>query len=353
MKKLLSIFITTVMLISLCSTVCLAADEVSVMVNGEKIEFDVKPFIENNRTMVPLRGVFESLGATVSWDGESRTVFVKRGVDEISCVIGSNEIYKNYSIFAIDTPALIRENRTFVPLRAVSELLDCEVSWQGDTRTAVINQPDIPIAFSYMENTVTKETRKDGVSIVVNYTYPFISDGKDFMAEDVVKRANEIAESVTFNKFDLDDYAFTFIEEWPVIIEEELYGYPNITIDVKTTLTVSETYQTVSFNTGVEMPWTGVEISTRTYDVDTMQEYVTIGLAVGLDSSVEWEELNSEIYGMFQSSFEYVRYGREELDEFPIKDIEFILSGDKLIVYASAILLTGVGRANYYYTIVK
>ena len=138
---------------------------------------------------------------------------IKRNVDVINVYIGSCDIVKNSSIFAMDVPAKIVNERTFIPLRTVSELLDCNVKWDASTYTVEINSKKLPFEVSYTEKTVTKNTRKEGVAIVVNYQYPVVLNGGDFLAEDAVVRANEIIEEVTFNMFDLNDYAFTFTEE--------------------------------------------------------------------------------------------------------------------------------------------
>lgn len=110
-----------------------------VYIDGKKLEFDVYPKIENDRTLVPLRGVFEALEAEVSWDDSIKTVTAVKGDITIKLQIGSNILYKNDAPIEIDVPAKIENSRTLVPLRAVSEALDCNVSWDGVNRIVNID----------------------------------------------------------------------------------------------------------------------------------------------------------------------------------------------------------------------
>lgn len=105
-----------------------------VFVDDKRLESDVYPKIENDRTLVPMRAVFESLNAEVFWDEQSYTVTAKKGDTTISLAIGSNTLYKNGEEIYVDVPAKIENDRTLVPLRVVSESLNCRVDWDGENR---------------------------------------------------------------------------------------------------------------------------------------------------------------------------------------------------------------------------
>lgn len=105
-----------------------------VFVDDKRLESDVYPKIENDRTLVPMRAVFESLNAQVFWDEQSYTVTAKKGDTTISLAIGSNTLYKNGEEIYVDVPAKIENDRTLVPLRVVSESLNCRVDWDGENR---------------------------------------------------------------------------------------------------------------------------------------------------------------------------------------------------------------------------
>jgi len=110
-------------------------NEIQVRLNGEIVLFDTYPEINNGRTMVPLRAIFEALDATVDWNGETRTVVSYKGGKIVSFAIDSNIMYVNGVPVELDSPAYIKDGRTLVPVRAVSEAFDINVDWNGETRT--------------------------------------------------------------------------------------------------------------------------------------------------------------------------------------------------------------------------
>ena len=134
-KKILSALCAASTATALASPVM--ADDITVLLNGSAIEFDVAPIIENDRTLVPLRAIFEALGAQVEWDGENETVISAKGNSTCILQIGG-KMFVNGEEKELDVPAKIVNDRTLVPLRAVSEAYDCTVDWDGDTRTVTI-----------------------------------------------------------------------------------------------------------------------------------------------------------------------------------------------------------------------
>ena len=113
-------------------------NEITVLINGSKVEFDQKPVIIEDRTLVPLRAIFEGLGAEVLWDGDTQTVTAIKDNTKITLQIGSAEMYIGSDIKALDVPAMLLGGRTMVPVRAVSEAFGCAVNWVEATQTVVI-----------------------------------------------------------------------------------------------------------------------------------------------------------------------------------------------------------------------
>lgn len=113
-------------------------ETISVVLDGSELIFDQPPIIKDDRTLVPLRAIFEALGATVAWDGNTQTVTAQKGDIIIKLTIGTYEFYKNNDSISLDVPSMIVNDRTLVPVRAISEALDCDVDWDGDTRTVHI-----------------------------------------------------------------------------------------------------------------------------------------------------------------------------------------------------------------------
>ena len=137
MKKILSILLSMLLVLSLVPC-AMANSDVAVTLDGEKIEFDVAPQIINDRTMVPLRAIFEALGATVNWDEAARKVTSTKGDKTIELTIDSDTMYVNGEAVTLDSPATIVDSRTLVPIRAISESFGLKVDWVDATRTVVI-----------------------------------------------------------------------------------------------------------------------------------------------------------------------------------------------------------------------
>jgi copper amine oxidase-like protein len=116
----------------------ISAPYVHVFVDGQPVAFDVPPQIEYGRVLVPLRGVFERLGAIVGWDDQAQTVLAQRGATSVSLVIGNTTAMINGQPAAMDVPARLVGGRTMVPLRFVSQALGASVNWDAATSTVTI-----------------------------------------------------------------------------------------------------------------------------------------------------------------------------------------------------------------------
>jgi hypothetical protein len=116
-----------------------SAPYVKVLVDGSPVAFDRPPVIANGRVLVPLRGVFERLGATVVWDAASQTVLAQRGATNISLKISSPQAFVNGQAQFLDMPAMLIGGRTMVPLRFVSQSLGATVSWNATSSTVLIS----------------------------------------------------------------------------------------------------------------------------------------------------------------------------------------------------------------------
>lgn len=115
------------------------ADDILVMAQGKYLDFDVAPTIINDRTMVPMRNIFEYFDAEIAWDGETQTILAKRGEDIITMQVGQSFFFLNDTKIELDSPSVIVDNRTLVPVRAISEALKREVGYNENTRTVIIH----------------------------------------------------------------------------------------------------------------------------------------------------------------------------------------------------------------------
>ncbi|MBM3450926.1 MAG: copper amine oxidase N-terminal domain-containing protein [Armatimonadetes bacterium] len=115
-----------------------AQEPIRVLVDGDPVSFDVVPLERQGRVLVPLRGVFERLGACVEYDAGLRTIVAVRGQTIVQLGLGRCEVTIDGRPSTLDVPAVSVGGRTMVPLRPVSEALGASVQWEADTRTVSI-----------------------------------------------------------------------------------------------------------------------------------------------------------------------------------------------------------------------
>jgi len=141
MRKRVSVLLVFVIMLSLIITPVYAQEQdlVKVTVDGILIEFDVPPTIVSGRTLVPLRAIFEALGVEPIWNGETRTVTANKGDTTVILPIGSKHATVRGNQIELDVPATIINGRTLVPARFIAESLGATVGWDGETRTVIIN----------------------------------------------------------------------------------------------------------------------------------------------------------------------------------------------------------------------
>ncbi len=135
------------------------AEGITVTLDGKALSFDVPPQIIDGRTLVPMRAIFEAMGATVDWDGDTQTVTASGDLKVIQMTIGKKEMIiseepepanqaKTVTV-ELDVPPQIIDERTLVPVRAVAESFDAKVDWDGDTQTVIIESavtaPESPV----------------------------------------------------------------------------------------------------------------------------------------------------------------------------------------------------------------
>lgn len=137
MKRIISLLIALTLAFAMVPA--MAEDTpIKVMLDGRYIEFDVEPQLINDRTMVPVRAIFEALGANVDWDDATWTVLSDKGDTKVTLAINDKMLYKNGVGIELDVPAQLVDSRTLVPVRAISEAYGCWVDWNNDLNTVII-----------------------------------------------------------------------------------------------------------------------------------------------------------------------------------------------------------------------
>ncbi len=111
---------------------------IKVEINHTPLVFDVAPITQNSRTLVPLRGIFEALGAEVTWDDKTKTATAEKGSMTMTLTVGSSTASINGLKTQLETPAINYNGRILVPTRFIAESFGASVDWDPQTRTVII-----------------------------------------------------------------------------------------------------------------------------------------------------------------------------------------------------------------------
>ena len=170
MKKAIILLLSVSILFSVAGLSASAVDDITVTVNGETVVFDQQPIIVDGRTLVPIRAVCEKIGATVDWDSTSETVTISKNTIVLKLTIGSSILQSSKGRDELEVPPQIHNGRTLLPIRAVVEALGCDVDWDNDTRTVIINN-DGSIAVSLANTQVRVISNWAGISPIQQFPY--------------------------------------------------------------------------------------------------------------------------------------------------------------------------------------
>ncbi|MDQ0875841.1 alpha-tubulin suppressor-like RCC1 family protein [Paenibacillus sp. V4I3] len=149
---------------------------ISVLMNGNDVQFENPTIVEDGSVLVPMRGIFEEVGATVRWFAETQTVEVQLGGIKLTYTIGEVVVYKNNSEFRLETPGRIVNGTTLLPVRFLAEAIGAEVGWNEDART-------VTIVFSVKRNILVEQVM-DGLYLTIRY-----NDGAEKGEADTVRLA--------------------------------------------------------------------------------------------------------------------------------------------------------------------
>lgn len=145
MKKTILSFLVFAMMLPMFALPASADDDITIYVNNEILNCDVAPFIENGRTMVPMRKIFDALDVPIEWDGEEQTITFINTEENRTIVFQVNNpmmLYGSKYKKELDAAPVIVNGLTFVPVRAVAQSLDADVEWIPVTKSIYINSPE-------------------------------------------------------------------------------------------------------------------------------------------------------------------------------------------------------------------
>ena len=125
---------------------------VCIRINGSYIKSDVLPVIENGTTFVPIRFISEALGSKITYDDKNRLVNINFRDNAITIPIGSHIISINNSDYTLSHPAFIKNGRTMIPLRIISETFGADVNWDSVYYIVDITHDEISVNTEFTDN---------------------------------------------------------------------------------------------------------------------------------------------------------------------------------------------------------
>ena len=164
MKKYILLLLTAVL-----SMAPVSAAAIDVKIDNRKLTMDVPASIINGRTMVPMRAIFENLGATVVWDDATKGITSQKNEKTIKLTLNNKTAYINGSAHTLDTAPTTLGGRTMVPARFVAEALGCTVKWDAKTETVDI----------YTDNTTQTTKKYKVIRVVDGDTFVISDNGKE------------------------------------------------------------------------------------------------------------------------------------------------------------------------------
>ncbi len=171
-KRVFSMVVMVALLFTMWSGVAFADNDiVTVILDGKELEFDVPAQTINGRTMVPIRTIFETMGAKVEWDEATSSAICTKDSTVVKMTIDSKEMYINNQVKEMDVAPVVINGRTLAPARYVAEAFEANVQWSEKNKNVVIcskdvyayvDYPDIPDLGKCYNIPVISEESQDG-----------------------------------------------------------------------------------------------------------------------------------------------------------------------------------------------
>ena len=212
MKNLKTLISTLLLVTLLMPTMDLNGAEmasIDIVVDGEMLQLDVKPTIINGRTLVPLRGVFEALNATVDWNKETRQAIIKNNQIEVLMSPDVSAALLNGRIHTLDTASTIINDNMLIPIRFVAESLGHDVDWDPLNRDVLITTRETPPL--PMETGLPVVGTKEALIELLGYNndlHNYVNRRFSTML-DVIMEAPEVDEGLTTDDLRSDDASQT------------------------------------------------------------------------------------------------------------------------------------------------
>lgn len=180
MKKIITIVSMLITFITMIVTA--NAKDIRILLDGNDVYFDVAPQIINDRTLVPMRAIFEALSYSVEWNQNTQEIKATGSQGTIEMKIGNYAITKNGQYIMTDIAPQVINNRTLIPIRAISEVLGYTVTWDGDNQIIYIDSQNKILSIDEAKQIVLSKYGGTwvGREIGAAHMYSFNYNGKDY-----------------------------------------------------------------------------------------------------------------------------------------------------------------------------
>ncbi|MCL2420491.1 MAG: stalk domain-containing protein [Defluviitaleaceae bacterium] len=185
-KKLLSALLALIFIFAALPVSAANPNQIRVSVDGAYVNFPNNIHPENvaGRVLVPARGVFETLGFDVQWDGDNQRVILTRHNYEIILTIGSTTFTVNGIAHQLEVPAqILHGGTTFLPLRHPLEAIGYTLQWDGPAQTVQISTAAATVPTNALLDSLIDELPA-GLSWVHGF-YAFASFGQRALIHDM------------------------------------------------------------------------------------------------------------------------------------------------------------------------
>lgn len=198
-KNVFCVLLSATMLLGGVSAVYGGEKSISLQINGSEISAEVPPTVIDGRTMVPVRAIFEAVGANIDFDAETKTITAKKGDTTVNMTVGAKVATVNNKEVQLDAPAVIVNGRTLAPARFVAETFGYTVQWDSENKIVKIiggestefykDYSDLPDYGSFSGATLlgNEKINVDGF-VGQGYIYDFKYDKSKFSSGDDVDR---------------------------------------------------------------------------------------------------------------------------------------------------------------------
>jgi hypothetical protein len=198
-KNVFCVLLSATMLLGGVSAVYGGEKSISLQINGSEISAEVPPTVIDGRTMVPVRAIFEAVGANIDFNAETKTITAKKGDTTVKMTVGANAVTVNNKEVQLDAPVVIVNGRTLAPARFVAETFGYTVQWDSENKIVEItggestefykDYSDLPDYGSFSGATLLGNEKIDVDGFVgQGYIYDFKYDKSKFSSGDDVDR---------------------------------------------------------------------------------------------------------------------------------------------------------------------